>query len=355
MKRVLYHRIFEPKPFGHGGERRAAQLAEIMKASEIEQEVFPLKGISGWRRPLWSLWLIIKTFGLTIFKHPKRLWKLFWLVSYNYTHNLEDFFARPEKTLLIEGTIEEFQIMFTLAKCYKKEVIAFPHNLESLVPGQKFAIGKGEKWAAFRNEIQCLKQCNAVYCISQEETWLLRLWDVNAYYLPYYPPQETISWLQGIRKERENRVPSGQVLMTGSALNPPTAIGMQQVIDVWNRKDVQLRVGGYGTSEKLHIPSNSNTKLLGQLSEEDMRVEMIECDAIVINQPPTTGALTRIQEALIAGIPIIANLDSARSYHNIEGIKEVCTIDEFGIVNIYDLQSPSCPSKLQNSIFDEIK
>ena len=31
MKSVLYHRIFEGKPFGHGGERRALQMQEIDK------------------------------------------------------------------------------------------------------------------------------------------------------------------------------------------------------------------------------------------------------------------------------------------------------------------------------------
>ena len=61
MKKVLYHRIFEPNPFGHGGERRSAQLYEVLSSWGITMDLFLLKGISGYRKPFWSLWLILKT------------------------------------------------------------------------------------------------------------------------------------------------------------------------------------------------------------------------------------------------------------------------------------------------------
>lgn len=345
MKAVLYHRIFEGKPFGHGGERRALQMQELMEQANVECHYYPLRGESG-SSPLWTIALILQTYGYRILLHPRNLRRAFRFINNNYTHNLKRFFERPEKTLLIEGTIEEFLVMFPLARRYGKEVIAFPHNLESLVPKANYLIGKNEKWQTFRNEMHWLRTCKAVYCIAEEETWLLRLWGVNAYYLPYEPPHETKVYLEDIacsRKERTQNAPL-KILMTGSAINPPTAQGMQRVIDEWNAMEEQLRgveliVAGYGTDDYLTVAKGDSIQLLGALTDEQMREEMIRCDAMLIFQPPTTGALTRIREAQIANIPVIANFDAARSYHHTRQLYEYQSLQEL----------PAIIKKLSNS------
>ena len=348
MKQVLYHRIFEPKAFGHGGERRAAQVAEWLDSQGVERHYYPLRGIEGFRSICWSMRLVLQTYGWTILRHPKSLWRAFRFISYNYTKNLQDFFKRPEKTMLIEGTIEEFQVLFTLAKRYKKDVIAFPHNLESLVPKSRYVIGDGEKMAAFSNEIKCMQSCKVVFCISQEETWLLRLWGINAYYFPYYPPKQTETYLLEIRQERMVRkIPTKRILMAGSALNGPTAQGMQQVMNYWKYIDgYELRVAGYGTIENLQQPQSGNVLMLGAISDQQMREEMINCDALLILQPPTTGALTRIQEALLAGIPIIANDNAARDYHHVNGVHEYANIEDLQDILSEDLNTPSQPKQI---------
>lgn len=348
MKRVLYHRIFEPKPFGHGGERRAAQLTEWLDSQGVERHYYPLRGIEGFRSICWSMRLVLQTYGWTILRHPKSLWRAFRFISYNYTKNLQDFFKRPEKTLLIEGTIEEFQVLFTLAKRYKKDVIAFPHNLESLVLKSRYVIGDGEKIAAFSNEIKYMQSCKVVFCISQEETWLLRLWGINAYYLPYYPPKQTETYLLDIRRERMVRkMPTKRILMAGSALNRPTAQGMQQVMNCWMHIDgYELRVAGYGTIENLQQPQSGNVLMLGAISDQQMREEMINCDALLILQPPTTGALTRVQEALLAGIPVIANENAARDYHHVNGLHEYANVEELQDILSKDLNIPAQPNQI---------
>lgn len=350
MKQVLYHRIFEPNAFGHGGERRAAQLAEWCDQHGIERYYYPLQGRMGWRNMIWSIQLVLQAYGWTLLRHPKSLWRAFRFISYNYALNLKEFFNRPENTLLIEGTIEEFQVMFTLAKRYDKEVIAFPHNLESLVPKTKYVIGKGEKFAAFSNEIQCLQFCKAVYCIAEEETWLLRLWGINAHYLPYYPPKETQTYLLSIRKDREQQPSSHKcILMAGSALNGPTAQGMQQLMNYWHHIDgYELRVAGYGTSENLSCPEQENVVLLGTLTDEQMREEMVRCNALLIMQPPTTGALTRIQEALMAGMPVIANDNAVRSYRRTQGVYEYRKLDDLSSILQTPLCVPTIPEEINN-------
>lgn len=339
MKEVLYHRIFEGKPFGHGGERRALQLQEMMTTADVECHYFPVQGKGG-HRLFWSLRLIMETYGWRLWLHPKNLWRVFCFINHNYTHNLRQFFGKPIKTLLIEGTIEAFQVIFPLARRYNKEVIAFPHNLESLVPRENYWIGRHEKWQTFYNEIHWLQTCKAVYCISEEETWLLRLWGVNAHYLPYEPPQETRQYLEEIAVARKKRTKNNclRILMTGSAINQPTAQGMQEVINIWNTmvgqlQGINLRIIGYGTVENLSVQSNdANVVLLGSLNNEQMRDEMINCDAMLIFQPPTTGALTRIKEAQIANIPVIANFDTARSYHRVAQLYEYQAIEEIPMI-----------------------
>ena len=93
MKQLLYHRIFEPKAFGHGGERRAAQLAEWLDSQGVERHYYPLRGIEGFRSICWSMRLVLQTYGWTILRHPQSLWRAFRFISYNYTKNLQDFNA----------------------------------------------------------------------------------------------------------------------------------------------------------------------------------------------------------------------------------------------------------------------
>jgi hypothetical protein len=57
---------------------------------------------------------------------------------------------------------------------------------------------------------------------------------------------------------------------------------------------------------------------------------MINTKAVLINQLSSSGALTKIIEFLIAGIPVICNSSSARSYYDFNGI---VTFDNFNELN----------------------
>lgn len=131
---------------------------------------------------------------------------------------------------------------------------------------------------------------------------------------------------------------------------------MQQLVDYMEKLqlNVELHIGGYGTAQHIHIANDyKNVVLLGELSQEQMTREMIECNAILINQPPTTGALTRIVEAEIAGVPVVANTDSMRDYFKIPGIYEYRTMDELKDVLSRDLQMPSIPPRPDSKLFIE--
>lgn len=349
---ILAFRIFACKPFGNGGERREAQLDEIFRTAGIERTYYgmscPPLSAKKWCR---AIRLIARSQNRVVFRqllfHPKSVYGYLRAWAWN-VDSLEAFFENEERLFVYEGSAEFHYPVVEEALRRGKRVIAVMHNLESLVPGRRSSVTRHYAPADFPNEVALLRQCEMVFMISREETWLLRLWGVNAYYLPYYPAKECREWLLDIRKQRAilPKTKKPTYLVIGSAINQPTAIGMQQLVDyvVSHNMDIVLRIGGYGTDQHICLPKDcGNVVLLGELEQDQLTQEMIECDAILINQPPTTGALTRIVEAEIAGIPVVANTDSMRNYFNILGIYEYRRLDELADVLSQELLVPAIP------------
>ena len=54
----------------------------------------------------------------------------------------------------------------------------------------------------------------------------------------------------------------------------------------------------------------------------------METDALVINQAATSGALTRIVEHLIAGIPVMASFGAARDYFYSKDVQGFYSMDD---------------------------
>ncbi len=314
--KVLYHRIFAPEAFGHGGERRAAQLQELYDAQGIEIDNYRLgqcKSAHYW----FALRVILASQGWRVLlQSPRRLYHYLRAIAWNID-TFREFVEQREKVMLWESTSDFNYFMPWLAKKYGKHIIALPHNLESLVPNRRSHVDGTYAPTKFRQEIATLQSCDAVFAISREEEWLLNLFGVNAHYLPYYPPKAVQTDMIAIREQRN---PGNAVFMMGSALNEPTAIGMRTMIDYWTAHSElpELRIGGYAT-EKLQTDA-ANITIIGEMSQEQLREEMVSAKAMLIHQPPTTGALTRIVEALMAGIPVIVNAAGARSYWGTDGL-----------------------------------
>lgn len=359
---ILAFRIFPSKPFGNGGERREAQLDEIYREAGISRRYYamdcpPLTLGMWWR----SFRLIFRSQNRVIFRHlirhPKAVYHYLKAWAWN-VDSLLSFCQSDESLFVYEGSAAYHYPVVEEALRHGKKVVAVMHNIESLVPGSKSEITQHYAPADLQDEIHLLRRCDTVFMISKEETWLMRLYGVNAYYLPYYPAKECREWLLQIRtaREKNNSSLAQSYLVIGSAINSPTAIGMQQLVDYAAAclQCITLRVGGYGTDKRIRIPVGcSNVVLLGELSQEQLTHEMTTCTAILINQPPTTGALTRIVEAEIAGVPVVANTDSMRDYFNIQGIYEYRQLDELAVVLNQELQIPNVPPKPDSKLFKE--
>lgn len=226
-----------------------------------------------------------------------------------WENNLPDFFSLP----------------YLIRKTYSKPVIACPHNIESLVPGQSLRwLGKS-KTDFLNEEIRALQYCDNVFTISEEEQWLLNLFDVSAKYLPYYPAGVVFEELNKIRTFRESTGDEGFFLIVGSVSNTPTREGMQKLLKhVTSRSDSanppEFVVTGYGTDQLAGQFSRKNVTILGYTDQNRLAGLMMGCRAVIINQGHSTGALTKIPEMLVAGIPVLSDDASARSFRRMAGV-----------------------------------
>lgn len=320
MTHILHHSIYPANPYGHGGEKRSAQLQEYFagKGDAVSSMQLDLKVAPKFSYIIKALYWVLKIFGM-------RAWKNLYVLLRYVKHvaiwmpQLEKYFSQIDVTTFYwESTRDTYYILPYIARKYNKKIVAFPHNLEALVPNQQSSLFRNNRELAFKRELEVLGICDEVYCIASEESWLLRLWGVNASFLPYLPSREMQKQLGEI-KEKRKEVDQEYYLILGSAINPPTLQGMRELLDNLKATTIPVVVAGYQT-EQLQSYATSTLQIKGTVSLEELRELMLVTKALLINQPPTTGALTRIEEFLQAGIQVMVNEASIRSYWNRDGV-----------------------------------
>ena len=332
--RIYRFTIFDSNSFGHGGEKRTAQITEILLEKGLVSEKIP----TGMDPPEFSFsnlkkQIIVLKYFLRVLKiigwkvHSRKFYKTIRLVS-----QFQGVFNLPKNkistVILWEATRMEYSFIVPMFKSLGLKILAIPHNIESFVPSLRSGVTNKMPPDWFMEEVKLLKECDMVFAISREDTLLLKQMVVNVEYLPYYPTKVSFEYLLKIRAIREKRkdkdIKRKKVLMLGSAINPPTKEGMIDRINFF-REHIEiccdLFVAGYGTDQlEYYLNKDKNIKLCGELTENQLSDILIGTDMLLIHQPATSGALTRIIESLIAGIPIIANFVSARNYYGIDGL-----------------------------------
>lgn len=327
---IIRHTKFDSNPFGDGGSKRSAQIKEILINAGIpfEDDKFELNKFSLQdlvRYTYRSFQFVQKFFKLMEIGSIKRYWNVLKIIALRIPI-IVDKYKNQSILFLWESTVSNNFAYPFLMKENNVPIIALPHNLESLVPTQNddFSGKMSPDW--FQSELKRLSLCKAVFTISREECWLLKLYGMNAFYLPYYPPEAVEKKLLDIRKKRQQRVISNltpKILLLGSATNPPTYKGMLEMISFFKkeRPNIELHVGGFKTERlKDEVGELPQITLHGTLSDIQLNDLLVSADAVLIHQQVSTGALTRVPEMLIAGIPILINADAARSNYEHEGL-----------------------------------
>jgi hypothetical protein len=229
-------------------------------------------------------------------------------------------------TLVWEGSVSCNWFLGAVAKGRGLRVIALPHNLDSLVRGikQPFLMRR-LRWLEF--EISLYRCCDLVLGISHEDVWLMRLHGVNAQWWPYQPPAS----VKGRECEEDGRP---YCLSFGTALNAPTAEGMRVVSRTFGQclPNVALKLAGRGTDLFRVEPGFSHVECLGEVDEHELGRMIRGAACVVVHQPPATGALMRLVDLVMYGVPVLCNVDAYRSAHFLPNVS--CYVTQRELVEL---------------------
>jgi glycosyltransferase involved in cell wall biosynthesis len=314
---ILRVTAFSPHLLGHGGERRTAQIDDLLKLAGFDVSDAELKKSTRFKRYARGM----NIWARSNFRHIKNTATIEkWGHSYL---SYQDAFKQHLGSKLVLWELTRDYMVPYVARDNKFKIITIPQNIESLVLGACDLFTGDTIPKSFENEILHLAMSDAIFCISREEQWLLNSWGIEADFLPYYPVKQIFDELLDVR---ESRVCSEKLrfLILGSASNPPTRQGMIEQIQILEkiRKDFDFEVDivGYGTECLREHTIHSNINLIGPVSSSHLHDLMKGAIALLVHQKAGIGALTRIPEMLIAGIPVIANANACRSAYTYQGV-----------------------------------
>lgn len=336
---------FSSNPHGTGPEKRSAQIRAICAAAGYETRDMQSPETAP-RLASWSSGIRAR---LQHGRYASVDRAGIGLLGYRDCFYRDALRSHPGARLLLWETTYD-TLLPHLAKAAGFRVIALPHNLEALVSEQAFA-GDKDVDRDLAAEIARLKLADAVFTISKEEQWFLEARGVRADYLPFYPNPLLVAECEQIRARRLARVGTGSseeapLLLLGSAFNPATARGMSQQL-AWLGAAPQFNrsivVAGAAT-EKLPA-TTAKTILRGSVSRAELIELLASCSALLVHTEGGAGAVTRIPEALLAGIPVIANVNAARDQHGVPGVHVYHDVEEFLHLAHQALPPPPPPPK----------
>lgn len=213
-------------------------------------------------------------------------------------------------------------------------IIAHCHNIETLSASQVIPEYQRE---LFAYELDLLAKCKKVVIISREESFLLQNLGMESIYIPYYPVKEIKERLSAVRNCRKTTVKK-DILLLGSVGNLPTMNGMKTFIKAWSDMvsndgfEDRLIVAGFGTEEMQEYATCNRVVFRGVLSDNELDHLLSQVKAAVVYQENGSGALTKICEFLLAGVPVLANQHAARSYYNLPGVFEFRSVKDIPVI-----------------------
>lgn len=359
---ISRHSIFTPDPWGDGGARRSAQIGALLSTEFGDLPMFE-RHDCGKRGP--GLSAIVRSTGfLRSCRLPLPV-RIEPLARFGNDLNLlrRQLQGCSRGSLVLwESTQPRYLHLPFIAREAGVKVLALPHNLESLVPGNMSLSGRRVSPNWLSEEIRALAACDAVFTISREEQWLLRLHGIMANYLPYYPSPEVEHFMREIRCARDANDRQNDLLLLGTAANRPTLDGMLNRLEFFASKRGLFRtlhVVGFGTDRLQRLVSpHSGIKLHGAVDNQSLRALLLQVRAAIVHQTASSGALTRIPELLLAGVPVLANTDAARSYILQSGVHVYEDDAQLSVLLTSELGGavpPAFPRDLTNRFLDHIR
>jgi hypothetical protein len=152
--------------------------------------------------------------------------------------------------------------------------------------------------------------------------------------------------LRRVRTKRQSAEEKNIVLVLGSATHAPTSLGLialKPILHVIPKAfpGTEVAVVGFGTEKHKQLLETEGVSVRGAVPPQVLEDLMVRSKCAILSQVPTSGALTRIPDLLVAGVPIIANRHASRSYHNLDGVHTADSDDQ--IVDLLRRLGPHDP------------
>lgn len=336
----------------HGGGHRYRQIVEILENGSLGVKPLGFRLGSRLGDKLRGLWNLRKIPDLDLRRTRHRL----------FAAGCFSAISQTLKTLPRHSTVAlqlpDLVSLLTLvaAKEQGHRVVYFPDNIDSVCRRLVRPVSLIPRTHGYlTDELAWFAHADHVFTIAQEETWLLRNQGIPSSQVPYFPTEAMREDLLAVRRTRAGRSFCNRVhLMLGSAINPPTRAGMIAVLEAFARspQPVPLVIAGNGTEDLGREFRHPAVRFEGKVTPERLRELLIEADAAIVHQDIGVGALTRIPELLMAGVPIIANEHAARSARHYEGVHLYREIKDAAEMLQHPLPTPPVPSPPYSSATD---
>lgn len=339
---------FASKPYGTGAEKRSAQIHALCTAAGfVVRDMQPPATVSPWRAwpaglPAWWRWgkrASVDRAGAGLLGYRA----LF------YRQALAE--HTGARVLLWETTYDS--LLPALARAAGYRVIALPHNIEAFATVASASDAHYDVLADLAAEVTRLSAADALFTIGREERWLLETRGLAPSYLPYYPDPDLAEHDTRIREVRRRRARpdgsvSGPLLLLGSAFNPATARGMRVQLEWLRASGLPAGgavVAGFQTETVLADALFPGVTLLGGVTPDKLEELLETCSALLLHTFGGVGAVTRIPEALVAGIPVIANSNAARDQYGTPGVHTYDDRPGFAALVARNLPLPPMPPR----------
>lgn len=343
--KVFCDLIYSGDKRGHGGEHRSAQLKYILNNSGFEIEFLPItENINNIAKYFLGIYAAIR-----YVKIPNISWRWIrrWGVNYyRYKKYLNNFSG--DKILLIENNRPFNLISFYYGHAHGYKIVAVPQNIECFEYSSKNIGNPDISFCRLNAELKALKKSEATFCISKEEAWFLSFSGIKSFPLPYYPTPDIVNDMRSIREMRIANNKKEGFLIMGSVTNPYTKAGIVELLNLFestsNNPTYKIHVVGNGTEQLKEKYKSQFIQFHGKLAQETLNKLLSNIKAMIICQPFGAGALTRIPEMLIAGVPLITNFISARSAYHYDGVHVFYTPKQLFELMNRDYECPQEPN-----------
>ncbi len=337
MSQVIILNRFNPSPVGHGGNHRSYQIwwdcVEAFGASNVTAVPF-----SSWRQHVdrsmeryvilkWRLMRCLRRF----WRNPGKLFDReglfpdqivgegFFPGQFTISELLKQYeklvrqVRQPVVCVIEHGGFSDF---ISVNKKYEIPTVICPQNIESF-DVRLFGVGRFYnlvRLVDFSDEFAILAQCAERLFISKVEAGLIGGLGLTARYYPYRPVGEIERGLQTIRERREkSHIVSDLFLIVGSAGHRSTWDSIRWFIDNALQhglpEGVKIAVVGMQTDE-LDVKTRSSAEIFefrGWVEQEELDDLLSRARAVLIPQTCGFGALTRLSEFVLAGLPVIVS------------------------------------------------